>query len=311
MEFLEQFLETMISENGVSHNSIIAYKNDLINFNNFLETSKSLPTNISTDKIREYVRLLSNKNVSPRSIARKISSIRSYYKFLLSEKIVRESPAELVDLPKYNTGLPKCLSVEEMMQLLEYLDLEQSLPDNIRLKAMIHLLYASGIRVSELISIKMAQLSYDRINNKLNNHISILGKGNKERISIMNEQAVEALEKYIEIRPKYFSSLNSEEYLFPSSSKQGFMTRQNFALLLKQIALKANLNPQKISPHILRHTFASHLLEGGADLRVIQELLGHADIATTQIYTHVSKSSLKEVLNRNHPISKLSINTED
>lgn len=224
---------------------------------------------------------------------------------------MRESPAELVDLPKYNTGLPKCLSVEEMMQLLEYLDLEQSLPDNIRLKAMIHLLYASGIRVSELISIKMAQLSYDRINNKLNNHISILGKGNKERISIMNEQAVEALEKYIEIRPKYFSSLNSEEYLFPSSSKQGFMTRQNFALLLKQIALKANLNPQKISPHILRHTFASHLLEGGADLRVIQELLGHADIATTQIYTHVSKSSLKEVLNRNHPISKLSINTED
>lgn len=300
------------------------------------------PTAADIASIREYIRSLSDKNVAPRSIARKISSIRSYYNFLVSENAIADNPTSLVDVPKYHVKLPNLLSIDEIKQLIEHAEQDDT-PDALRFLAMMHLLYAAGLRVSELVSIKMTNLAIDKNTGAIKNHIFITGKGSKERIVIINDRAINALANYIPYRHLFVSchprengdpenkvgrsknavldtrlrgydttstsasnwDIEVSPYLFPSMSKQGYMTRQNFALLLKQAAVRAMLDPTKISPRVLRHSFASHLLAGGADLRVIQELLGHSDISTTQIYTHLETKRLKEVMDRYHPASKI------
>ncbi len=312
MEFIEQFLEMMIAERGVANNSKLSYQCDLLDFQNFLLHSKLSELNIKAENIRDWVEYLAENGLQARSINRKISTIKNYYEFLISEKYTNYNPTLMVDLPRYQTKLPSTLSIDQIKTLFLYCD-QDKYPDSIRLKAMIHLLYASGLRVSELVSIRLTDISanqmlQDKMSQNIKRIFSITGKGNKERMVIINEQAALSLLDYLTIRSNFISKkdIKSQIYLFCSSAASGHMTRQNFAILLKQAAIKAGLSADNISPHTLRHSFASHLLEGGADLRVIQELLGHADISTTQIYTHIQTKHLKLALDH-HPLKSATI----
>ncbi|MFY9590089.1 site-specific tyrosine recombinase XerD [Rickettsia endosymbiont of Halotydeus destructor] len=302
MEFIEQFLEMMSAERAISKNSLLSYKRDLLDFQNFLTRQKILESNTTTENVRSWIEYLANNGLQARSINRKISTIKSYYEFLISENHTNYNPVLMVDLPKYQDKLPTTLSILEIKTLLDYCENNQT-PEGLRLKAMIHLLYASGLRVSELVSLQLSNILVNRLSSEVKKIFSVLGKGNKERMIVINEQAVANITEYLKIRNNFINKKYPKSiiYLFPSTSGSGYMTRQNFAILLKQVAIKAGLNHESISPHILRHSFASHLLEGGADLRVIQELLGHADISTTQIYTHIQTNHLKKALMR-HPL---------
>jgi integrase/recombinase XerD len=302
---IEEFLDMMLAEKGISLNSYISYKKDLLDYMDFLSISSINYENATQDNIRMYIQTLSKIGLQARSIARKMSSIRNFYKFLLSENIISKNPSILIDLPKYSINLPIFLNIDEIKTLIETCN-DKSKIDNIRLLAMINLLYSTGLRVSELVSLKMNDLLINKYTNKIQNNLMIEGKGGKQRIVIINENSLESLEEYLKIREQFFNKKNiqSNQYLFPSKSKEGYMTRQNFAILLKNIAILANLDPQKVSPHSLRHSFATHLLSGGADLRVIQSLLGHTDISTTQIYTHINSDELKDVIDAYHPLSK-------
>ncbi|MCX4079542.1 site-specific tyrosine recombinase XerD [Rickettsia rhipicephali] len=305
MEFISQFLEMLLAERALSKNSILSYKRDLFDFHNYLATQKLSELNITTENIRDWIEYLASNDLQARSINRKISTIKSYYEFLISENHIAFNPVLNVDLPKYQNKLPEILSIDQIKSLLEHCSQDNS-PEGIRLNAMIHLLYASGFRVSELVSLKLADILTNKTSKgEVRKIFSVLGKGNKERVIVINEQAVISIAKYLAIRDVFVNKAKPRNliYLFPSSALAGYMTRQNFAILLKSAALYAGLNPEHISPHILRHSFASHLLEGGADLRVIQELLGHADISTTQIYTHLQTNHLKKAL-LYHPLNK-------
>ncbi|AFC71358.1 site-specific tyrosine recombinase XerD [Rickettsia australis] len=305
MEFILQFLEMLLAERALSKNSILSYKRDLFDFQNYLAKQRLSELNITTENVRDWIEYLTSNALQARSINRKISTIKSYYEFLISENHTAFNPVLNVDLPKYQNKLPEILSIDQIKSLLEYCSQDNS-PEGIRLNAMIHLLYASGLRVSELVSLKLSDILTNKTSKgEVRKIFSVLGKGNKERVIIINEQAVISIAKYLAIRDIFVNKAKPKNliYLFPSSALAGYMTRQNFAILLKSAALYANLNPEHISPHILRHSFASHLLEGGADLRVIQELLGHADISTTQIYTHLQTNHLKKAL-LHHPLNK-------
>ncbi|WP_395476291.1 site-specific tyrosine recombinase XerD [Rickettsia endosymbiont of Pantilius tunicatus] len=304
MEFISQFLEMLLAERALSKNSILSYKRDLLDFRNYLAKQKLSELNITAENIRNWIEYLAENGLQARSINRKISTIKSYYEFLISENHTNLNPLLNIDLLKYQNKLPEILSIDDIKSLLEYCSQDIS-PESIRLNAMIHLLYASGLRVSELVSLKLSDILTNKMSREVKKIFSVLGKGNKERIIVINEQAVNSLVKYLAVRDNFVNKTKPKNliYLFPSSAIAGYMTRQNFAILLKSAALYAGLNPENISPHVLRHSFASHLLEGGADLRVIQELLGHADISTTQIYTHLQTNHLKKAL-LHHPLSK-------
>jgi len=304
MEFIEQFLEMMIAERGVAKNSIISYKCDLMDFRAFLIHEKLAELSITTKNIRDFIEYLSVNKLKARSINRKLSTIKGYYEFLISEDYIDNNPVLMIDLPKYQNTLPNVLSIDEIRILLDSSNDDKS-PRGLRLKSMIHLLYASGLRVSELVSIKLSSVLVNSMSDDVKKVFTISGKGSKERLVVINEQAKLSLNEYLKVRNIFTNEQypKTNLYLFPSSSNFGYMTRQNFAILLKQLAIKANLDPDNVSPHILRHSFASHLLENGADLRVIQELLGHADISTTQIYTHIQTKHLRDTLT-NHPLNK-------
>lgn len=302
--YISQFLEMLLAERGLSKNSTTAYEKDLEDFARYIEKQHINDLKSATvENIREFVHSLSKNNISSRSIARKLSAIRGFYSFLVRESIIKENPAQLIDLPKYSSPLPMMLSTEEIKSII--ISCDGAAPENIRLKSMIHLLYATGLRVSELVSLKITNLSLNHITGELKNHITVSGKGNKERIVIMNDMAMNTLKIYLGYREFFIPVGQKSLYLFPSSAKQGYMTRQNFAILLKNAAINSGIDTERVSPHILRHSFASHLLAGGADLRVIQELLGHTDISTTQIYTHVQVDKLKDVMHKYHPLSTI------
>lgn len=305
MEYIEQFLEMMLAERGIAKNSILGYKNDLLDFQSFLTHRQLSELNIQGLEIRSWIEHLAKNGLQPRSINRKISTIKGYYEFLISESYANYNPILIIDLPKYQAKLPSVLSINEVKTLLDYCEEDKTF-EGIRLKAMIHLLYASGLRVSELVSIKLSDVLVNKISNIVSKMFTIKGKGAKERVVLINQLALNSLAEYLVIRSNFINKKNSRSnlYLFSSKATEGYMTRQNFALLLKQAALKASLNPINISPHTLRHSFASHLLENGADLRVIQELLGHTDISTTQIYTHIQTNHLKKALEL-HPLQSV------
>ena len=305
MQYIEQFIETIIAERGIAKNSVISYQKDLRDFYDFLLKTKLNEVSILPKNIEDYVKVLASKNLSPRSISRKISTVKSYYNFMISEGYIEYNPALTIDLPKYSKSLPKFLSIDNIKELLRCCDRDNS-PEAIRLNAMIHLMYASGLRVSELVSLKLTSISSGIDALTIRKTFIINGKGGKERLVVINDKAKYILEKYLRIRKHFVQGklAKSNLYLFASTSKEGYMTRQNFAIQLKKIALIAGLDPSVISPHILRHSFASHLLQGGADLRVIQELLGHADISTTQIYTHIQTDHLKTTLSKFHPLKE-------
>lgn len=287
-DLINKFIEYLIIDKKYSENTIKAYNNDLKKFKNFVK-SKTI-NNIDENNIKDYLKYLNKQNNDTKTISHNISTLRSFYKFLLIEKKVNKNPMEYIELPKTKKTLPKTLSIEEIDKLL---DINLTDAFSFRNKAMLELMYSSGLRVSELINVKIHDID---ISNCI---IRIMGKGSKERIVPLGDYAIRYIELYIKEYREKLIKRELNDYLFLNNHGKK-MTRQGFFKILKAIAKEKNIKTE-FSPHTLRHSFATHLLNGGADLRSIQEMLGHSDISTTQIYTHVSKEKLKENYNNFHP----------
>lgn len=286
--YINEFTEYLIIDKKYSENTIKAYNNDLKKFKNFIK-NKTI-NNIDENSIKDYLKYLNKENNDTKTISHNISTLRSFYKFLLIEKKVNKNPMEYIELPKTKKSLPKTLSIEEIDKLL---DINLTDAFSFRNKAMLELMYSSGLRVSELINVKIHDIDVS------NCIIRIMGKGSKERIVPLGDYAIKYIELYLKEYREKLIKRELNDYLFLNNHGNK-MTRQGFFKILKQIAKEKNIKTE-FSPHTLRHSFATHLLNGGADLRSIQEMLGHSDISTTQIYTHVSKEKLKENYNNFHP----------
>ncbi|HER27487.1 MAG TPA: tyrosine recombinase [Rhodospirillales bacterium] len=242
---------------------------------------------------------LSGYGMAPSTSARKLSALRQYFRFLVAEGYRQDDPSAAIDSPRQGRSLPKYLNEDEVDQLLRAAANRRG-SDGKRLVALLEILYATGLRVSELVGLPLAALSRD------GTMLIVRGKGDKERMVPLSEPATQAVEIYRQVRQTFLpkrKSQVSDKYLFPSRAKQGFLTRARFGQLLKKLAVEARLDPDRVSPHVLRHSFASHLLAHGADLRSLQQMLGHADIATTQIYTHVLDERLKRLVAEAHPLA--------
>tara|TARA_Y100001970_G_C14259923_1_gene879526 strand:- start:24364 stop:25335 length:972 start_codon:yes stop_codon:yes gene_type:complete len=302
---LEAFLEMMVAERGASSNTIDAYSRDLKTFFNFLVEINCSTTKFSSAEISSYMASLSGKDLSHRTAVRRLSSIRQFCSFLLSEQIRDDDPSQAIDGPKVRPALPKVLSESEVTNLLtaskrrcEDLTLTSiGRADVYRFDALLELLYASGLRVSELVSLPLSSLIKDtRV-------LIVKGKGGRERMVPVGKPATVSILRYLEYR-HFHDRVGTSKYLFPSRGGSGHLTRNRFFQVLKSVAESAGLTASKVSPHVLRHAFASHLLANGADLRSVQKMLGHADISTTQIYTHVLDERLNKVIKQYHPLSK-------
>jgi integrase/recombinase XerD len=295
---IEAFLEMMSAERGAGANTLAAYGRDLADFAAF---PKGGIAAASRDDIRGYLASLSTAGLAASSQARRLSALRQFFGFLYAEDIRKDNPTEAVDAPKISRPLPKILSTSDLEAMIAATATEDSAEAK-RLTCIVEMLYAAGLRVSELAGLPLAA-----VKNK-DGFILVKGKGGKERLAPLNASAREAIAAYLDVRaeflPKSPRRAHAERYLFCSRGTDGFLTRQRLHQLLKLVALRAGLDPAKVSPHVLRHAFATHLVEGGADLRSVQTLLGHADIATTEIYTHVAKDHLKKVMQRAHPLAR-------
>ncbi len=284
MNYIDVFLEALSAEKGRSEKTLVSYASDL----NLADAA--LPNgllNATESDIQNYLTSLPDK---PSSIARKASALRSFYKFLMVEKIITVNPTKNLELPKRTRPLPKLLSTDEIDLLISSAG---DIKTSVRLRAMIELLYASGLRVSELCELPLTAI--------LGDHLLIHGKGAKERMVPMHIGAITALQKWLDLR-----DAPESKYVFPGTGKSGHITRDGFFKLLKKCAVLAGIDPAHVSPHVLRHSFASHLLSHGANLRAIQTMLGHEDISTTQIYTHVLPEQLRETVENYHPLSNKS-----
>ncbi len=306
MEYVEQFLETLIAEKGLAANSIVAYKKDIQDF--YLHLAKSGKKVTEVDKLQMQnftVFLKKERLLAPRSISRKISAIKTFYSFLESENIVQCNPVTSIKAPKHDLVLPKVLSVEQIKKVIAHYKRNHD-PQSIRALAMIQLLYSTGLRISELVTLSLEDIKMNpsKVKKSDTYHFNIRGKGNRERIVLIDGLTYQSLMEYLKIRNLFLVKNKCNRYLFCARSKMGHMTRQNFGLMLKNVAIKCSLDPNSVSPHVLRHSFASHMLEGGADLRSLQALLGHVDISTTQIYTHLQYEHLDQVIKTKHPLSK-------
>lgn len=297
---LEQFLEMMAAERGASRNTLDAYRRDIADFLDFAKRKKLPLATVERSHVETFMAGLNQAGLSPRTAARKLSSLKQFFEFLYTEKLRSDNPAATLEAPKLARQLPNTLQPEHINALLKAAAKDDS-PKGLRLFAMLELMYGAGLRVSELVSLRTTALQLK--GKSVAEFILITGKGNKERMVPVSSKAREALSDYLAAREELLKEGETSPWLFPGSNGKA-MTRHNFALLLKALAIKANLDPSLISPHTLRHSFASHLLEGGADLRVIQELLGHSDISTTQIYTHVAGAQLKKLVNEKHPLAR-------
>jgi integrase/recombinase XerD len=302
--FIAQFMEMMVAQRGVSANTVSAYFRDLDDFSAFLKKKRTSLLTVERKVIESFLASLSQADMSAQTVARKLSSLRQIYQFLYSEKLRNDNPTATIDSPKQGRRLPKALSISDVTTLLDTARNDMT-PSGIRLQAMLELMYGAGLRVSELVALKCTDLQIGKDSTVIENDFLIVrGKGNKERMVPLHGKSKEALSLYITIRPLFIQGDKPSSWLFPYHRAEGYITRQQFGVMLKELAIKANIDPSKLSPHTLRHSFASHLLEGGADLRVIQELLGHSDISTTQIYTHVTGERLKKLVRDHHPLSK-------
>ena len=286
-------METLIAERGASHNTVEAYQRDLIQLSQQIRADFK---SCQTPQMERAVRAICS-DLAESSHARKLSSYRQFFVFLQEEGVRQDNPVRAIPMPKQKKKLPHYLTAEQIRDLLAVVEGSDD-SKAIRLYAMISLLHATGVRVSELLTLKMA--SMHRLLKSGEPILQVKGKGGKERLIPVHEHAVKALKRYLEIRAEMVKEKSN--WLFPSRGKLGHITRQNFAVALKQIAIEAGIAPSQISPHILRHSFATHLLKGGADLRLIQQLLGHADITTTEIYTHLQWEGMKELVEKHHPL---------
>lgn len=300
--YLDSFLEHIAAEKGGAHNTIEAYRQDLLDFFNFLK--KNAEQVLSGD-IVDYLGGLVTRGKSIGTQSRRLSALRQFFRFLLSEDIISHDPTQLIEGPKAGHHLPKTLSLEEVDQLLVAAS-QQDTPQGIRLWTMIELIYASGMRVSELVCLPLVVIPKDFDHLKTHQMLFIKGKGGKERLVPLGGPAIEALGRYMTIRPYFMKQCPANQgiWLFPSRGKLGHLTRIRFFQQLKELALEVGIDPQKVSPHVLRHAFATHLLQGGADLLTIQKLLGHESVATTQIYTHVVAEHIVNLVHQHHPLAK-------
>ncbi len=289
--YLDLFINYLIVEKGLTNNTIDAYSRDLLGFINHLSEIKISDAGVVAPlDIVKYIGKLRDSGISPRSSARKLTTIRMFYRFLNAEGYTKDNPTLLVELPKGISRLPKAISLEMVDMLLSAPDTKK--PLGLRDKAMLEILYATGLRVSELVSLKVGDVNLDV------GYLMAYGKGSKERIVPMGESAQMWVKEYI-LNARSRLCKGHSETLFTNRSGRG-LTRQGFWKVIKSYARKAKINIS-ITPHTLRHSFATHLLERGADLRSLQMMLGHADISTTQIYTHVTTARLKEIHKKYHP----------
>lgn len=295
-EIIGQFLDVIWMERGLSENTLSAYRTDLKKFVIWLKKSSddslsNLISSANRDVIQKYFSVLERQKISPRSRARLLSSLRLFYAYLLREKIIEVDPVALIDAPKLGRSLPKTLSEKDVEALLQAPDTTTLL--GLRDRVLFEVLYATGLRVSELVGLELTQI------NLLQGTLRVTGKGNKERLIPLGEEALLWLEKYLNTARVDLLKGRLADALFVTK-RGGAMTRQAFWYLIKRYALQAKI-AVKISPHTLRHAFATHLLNHGADLRVVQMLLGHSDLSTTQIYTHVASERLKSLHSQHHP----------
>jgi integrase/recombinase XerD len=294
---LDAFFEMLAAERNAAANTLAAYRRDLDDLRGFLAARGSDPAKARSEDLRAYLGRLTDTGLSPRTQARRLSALRQFYRFLVEDGRRGDDPSAALDAPKLGRPLPKLLSEEEMSALIEVCS-QLDGAEGARLLAMIELLYATGLRVSELVRLPVSILLRDQP------FLTVKGKGGKERLVPLNPPAMAALTAYAAHRQHFLGGLPNSPFLFPSRGKEGHLTRQRFGQMLKDIALKAGIDPARVSPHVLRHAFATHLLDHGADLRSLQKMLGHADIATTQIYTHVQQERLKSLVEAHHPLAK-------
>jgi integrase/recombinase XerD len=286
----DQFVNHLRVEKGLADNTIQSYSRDLLRFSQFLEGRKRSPLHVTQDDIIAYMSTL-QKGLSARSCARSLSALKMFFRFLVTEGRIESSPARLLGAPKLPRKLPGVLTRDEVDMLLAQPD--SSNQRGQRDKAMLELLYATGLRVSELVGLQRSNVNLEA------GYVRMVGKGSKERMVPMGTKALEVLKAYLsEARGKLLKN-RSSSYLFLNSRGEG-LTRQGFWKIIKKYGKKAGIR-KEINPHKLRHSFASHLLEGGADLRSVQVMLGHADISTTQIYTHITRERLKQIHEKYHP----------
>jgi integrase/recombinase XerD len=310
---VDAFLDMLTTERGAALNTRHAYWRDLADVSMYLRKFRNADVhNATTDDIKAYLKDLSekthtkgsNKNkIAVRTVARRLSALRQFYRFIVSENIRQDDPTSTVESPKQTRTLPKTLSETEVSTLIETASSAGG-SDSIRLVCLIEMLYATGLRVSELVGLPISALSED------NQFLMVAGKGGRDRIVPLTDSAQKAISDYLGVRMSFVGpedQAKQEKWLFPSrTSDSGHLTRQRFAQLLKDLAHAAKIDSDRVSPHILRHAFATHLLSNGADLRSVQKMLGHADIATTQIYTQIIGENLKNTVEEKHPMSKKS-----
>lgn len=305
---VEKFLEMLTAERGAAKNTVAAYKRDLADFCEFLKTNNSTIETATTADIKAYIKDLGTRDsadkkgsTSSRTVNRRLSAMRQFYRFLNTENVRQDDPTSGIESPKQTRTLPKVLTEGEVDTLIKSCTEMSNGPDGIRLACLLELIYATGVRVSELVS-----LTLDAIQDN-GNYLVVTGKGGRERIVPLSQPAKEALNGYLEVRNSFIAphrKTRQAKWLFPSrTSELGHLTRQRFAQLLKDLAEFSGVDADRVSPHILRHAFATHLLNHGADLRSVQKMLGHADIATTQIYTQILDEQAKKEVSDKHPLS--------
>lgn len=309
---IESFMEMMSAERGAALNTLTSYENDLVDLAGFLKQRKTDLLKAATSDLANYLLQMAANGYASASQARRLSTIRQFYLFLFTEGLRSDNPTGTLDSPKKAQSLPKIMSVAQVSKLLDLAESEAAIDgpqqfSAIRMHLLIELLYATGMRVSELVSLPAKTMVQE------GRFLLIRGKGNKERMVLLSRSAIEALATYKQARAAFYQAREQEDdsaWLFPSNGKEGHLSRQVFARDLKDLSAKAGISNDSISPHVLRHAFASHLLQNGADLRAVQELLGHSDISTTQIYTHVLEERLQELVQTHHPLAKQAKNLD-
>ncbi|MHC2624063.1 integrase/recombinase XerD [Bradyrhizobium huanghuaihaiense] len=305
------FLDMLAAEQGAGPNTLDAYRRDLTDFSEFLGRVGRSFADAETQVLRDYLADLDARGFKSTSVARRLSAMRHLYRFLLNERIRGDDPAAILSGPKRGRGLPKVLSIADVDRMLrrakELSETEEVSPSkrlrSLRLYCLLEVLYATGLRVSELVALPRTAAKRDA------RMIVVRGKGNKERLVPLNDASRQAMADYLSATEaakteKKKDSLAASKWLFPSFGESGHLTRQHFARDLKELAVASGLQARLVSPHVLRHAFASHLLHNGADLRIVQTLLGHTDISTTQIYTHVVEERLKSLVRDLHPLAE-------
>jgi integrase/recombinase XerD len=304
---IDLFLEMIVTERAAAANTIISYKRDLYQCADFINNETRVPHNCSlidakTDNLKRYLAHLKRKGFSASTTSRKLSCLKQFFKFLFAENIRLDNPALGLESPQLGRTLPKLLTENEVSALLTNIGdavLDISDVKKLRLKALVELLYATGLRVSELVSLPLDAFRSGEP------YIYVRGKGDKERLVPMSKRAYNAVRDYIDVMTSLKTiNYKNQKWLFPSRGKLGHITRHRFSQLLKEAGQKVGISTSKLSPHVVRHAFATHLLSNGADLRAVQKMLGHADISTTQIYTHVLEERLKSLVQTKHPLAK-------